>query len=209
MKINTILLTLLLFLSPLAEAQHTTGESLKEDFATLLAEKSRNMESILCTFTETRHMSIFTQDVVRKGVFRYKRAEGMVLDFENGDRILMTRDLFSIRTDGRTTTSRMTANPMLRQMKNIFSACMSGDAEALCKSGEMRIEKSRSGYRVHLVPVARSARKYVSDIILDFDRTDMTLIRLHMEQPSGDYTRYEFHDKRFNTNLDAKFFQAN
>ena len=47
MKINTILLTLLLFLSPHAEAQHTTGESLKEDFATLLSEKSRNMESIV------------------------------------------------------------------------------------------------------------------------------------------------------------------
>lgn len=113
--------------------------SAAERFAAQFAARSRSVESILCAFTETRHMSVLADDVVRSGTFRYKRPARMALDFDSGDRIVMTGELFLNRMAGRTTTARMNSNPMLRQMQSIFGACMTGDLEALRQTGRMSV----------------------------------------------------------------------
>ena len=142
--------------------------SAAERFAEQFAARSRSVESILCAFTETRHMMA-----------------------------------------GRTTTARMNSNPMLRQMQSIFGACMTGDLEALRQTGRMSVTPREGGYRVVLIPESRAARRYVSSITLDFDAADMTLDRLRMEQPSGDYMLYRFSRKRLNVAIDDAAFDAN
>ena len=49
----------------------------------------------------------------------------------------------------------------------------------------------------------------MSSITLDFDAADMTLDRLRMEQPSGDYMLYRFSRKRLNVAIDDAAFDAN
>lgn len=183
--------------------------SAAERFAEQFAARSRSVESILCAFTETRHMSVLADDVVRSGTFRYKRPARMALDFDSGDRIVMTGELFLNRMAGRTTTARMNSNPMLRQMQSIFGACMTGDLEALRQTGRMSVTPREGGYRVVLIPESRAARRYMSSITLDFDAADMTLDRLRMEQPSGDYMLYRFSRKRLNVAIDDAAFDAN
>ena len=80
----------------------------------------------------------------------------MALDFDSGDRIVMTGELFLNRMAGRTTTARMNSNPMLRQMQSIFGACMTGDLEALRQTGRMSVTPREGGYRVVLIPESRA-----------------------------------------------------
>lgn len=201
---NSIVTLLSIAIGCMAAAQNP---STPEQFSRELAAKSPAVETIVCRFTETRHMSIFTEDVVREGRFSYKRPARMLLDFASGDRILMTEEQFILRSGGRTTAARMHANPMLRHMQAVFAACMTGDADLLKGSGAMEVTATPHGYRVRLVPASRSARKYVSVIVLDFDRSDMTLTELRMEQPSHDYIRYRFREKQLNTPLADTIFQ--
>lgn len=205
--VKQIIACTLLFLAAPAAAE-TRTETPDEQFAERFAACSRSVESIVCDFTETRHMSILADDVVRPGTFRYKRPARMALDFASGDRILMTEELFVNRIDGQTTTARMNSNPMFRQMQSIFGACMTGDLDALKGTGRMTVTRTDRGYRVELVPTSRSARKYVSSITLDFDPEDMTLDRLLMTQPSGDYLLYRFSRKRLNVALDDRIFNT-
>lgn len=179
----------------------------KEAFASELTTKSRTIETISCDFTETRHMNVLAKDAVRDGKFSYKRPSRMLLAFDAGDKILMTEEKFEMLTDGRTVSAKMNSNPMLRQMQAIFGACMTGDVEQLLGGGEMQITSTDRGYLVRLTPSARSARKYVSAIVLTFDRSDMTLDELRMEQPSGDYTLYRFRNKRLNILVEDTLFR--
>ena len=85
---------------------------------------------------------------------------------------------------------------------------MTGNMERLMGSGQVTITQNKSGYRVELVPSSRSALKYVNRIVLDFDRTDMTLETLRMEQPSGDYMQYVVRNKNLNTTVKASLFDV-
>lgn len=170
----------------------------EERFAADLAAGSREVERIACDFTETRHMQVLTDDIVREGRFDYRRLAHMVLDFASGDRIMMDGERFVMRTQGVETVARMNSNPMLRQLQTILDACLTGNLDRLRASGRMEIELTDRGYRLKLVPLARAAQRYVSRIVLLFDRSDMTLDELRLEQPSGDFTHYRFRNKRLN-----------
>lgn len=192
MKINKILF--LLLLGCIGGNVWAQNNALQQQFAKELVAKSRTVQTIVCDFTETRHMDVMAKDLVRTGQFHYKIPSQMRLDFTSGDWIIMTEETFDANERPNSTT-RITANPMLRQMHNVFGACMTGNMERLMGSGQVTITQNKSGYRVELVPSSRSALKYVNRIVLDFDRADMTLETLRMEQPSGDYMQYVFRNK--------------
>lgn len=198
------LLTLLACcLAPVVCAQTT-----EERFAAELAAKSRGIEWIACDFTETRHVQVLADDVVREGRFSYRSPARMALDFASGDRIVMDGERFVLQAEGRTTTARMNSNPMLRQLQTILDACMTGSLDRLRLSGRLEIEPSERGYRLQLVPSARATARYASRIVLSFDRRDMTLDELRLEQPSGDFTHYRFRNKRLNEPVDEAVFHV-
>ena len=204
MKINKILF--LLLLGCIGGNVWAQNNALQQQFAKELVAKSCTVQTIVCDFTETRHMDVMAKDLDRIGQFHYKTPSQMRLDFTSGDWIIMTEEAFSMRTNGRTSTTRVTANPMLRQVRNVCGACMTGNIERLMGSGRVTITQNKNGYRVELVPSSRSALKYVNRIVLDFDRTDMTLEMLRMEQPSGDYMQYVFRNKKLNTTVKSSLF---
>lgn len=182
------------------------AQNLEEQFAAELAAKSRAVECIACDFIETRHVRVLTDDMVRKGCFAYRAPAHMTLDFATGDRIVMDGERFALRTEGRTTMARMNSNPMLRQLQTILDACMTGNLDRLRLSGRLELESDERTYRLQLVPTARSAARYVDRIVLLFDRRDMTLDELRLEQPSGDFMYYRFSNKRLNEPIDDAMF---
>lgn len=200
-KIGALLLSLC-SLTAMAQSQIDATSFAKE-----LSAKSSTIETIVCDFTETRHMDILADDLVRNGKFSYKRPERMLLAFDSGDKILMTPDHFVLQANGRNLTSKMSANPMLRQMQTVFGACMTGNVEQLLGGGKIAITLAGKEYTLRFVPSARSAQKYVSAIVLVFDCGDMTLTQLRMEQPSGDYTLYRFRNKRIGVPIEDTLFR--
>lgn len=184
-----------------------SAQTAEDLFASELEEKSRTTRSITCDFTETRHLQILADEVVREGRFCYCAPARMVLDFVSGDRIVMAGERFVLRTQGHTTSARMNSNPMLRQLQTILDACMTGNLDRLRLSGHLELEADERTYRLQLVPAARGAARYVDRIVLSFDRRDMTLDELRLEQPSGDFTCYRFRNKRLNEPIDETVFR--
>jgi len=42
--------------------------------------------------------------------------------------------------------------------------------------------------------------------LVHFDKKDMSLNLLRMEEESGDYTEYKFYNKQFNTEIESTLF---
>ncbi len=110
----------------------------------------------------------------------------------------MNGDRFRITSAGKTNTVKMSSNPMLREMKRIISACMTADVESLKAGFTTQLSQTGAEYILKLAPAARRSKGYVAAIVLHFDKRDMSLNILRMEEPSGDYTQYEFSNKKFN-----------
>lgn len=184
-----------------------SAQTAEERFAAELAEKSRAIETIACDFEEIRHLQVLADDIVRAGRFVYRNPTRMALDFDTGDRIVMDGERFTLRMQGHRTSARMNSNPMLSQLQTILDACMTGHFDWSRFAGRLELETTVRGYRLQLVPASRAVARYVSRIVLLFDRCDMTLDAMRFEQPSGDFTHYRFHDKRLNEPVDDSIFE--
>ena len=201
--IRYILLTIALMLGLAASAQNA---STQEQFESELRLKNESVTSIKCHFVQTREMSVL-QNVVRKeGVFYFQRPGNMLLSFDDGDYIKMTEEWFEMKTGENTTTTKVSSNPMLRNLSTILSACVVGDFAQMIRGFSIQVEPQTEEWVVVMTPQRGKAASKISQIVLHFDRATMSLNILKMIEKSGDYTMYGFSNKQFNVAIDSKLF---
>ena len=180
------------------------------DFAERLKTVSAATETIECGFTLTRTMSFAAADIISEGRFYYLREAGISLDFTKpaGDQITMGRERFRIVSAGKTSVVKVDSNPMLRQLQKMLTACMTGDIEALKEGSELTFKDNGADFIVTITPSDRRAGKMVKLITLTFEKQNMSLTTLRMEEASGDVSQYVFFNKKFNGKVDPARFEV-
>lgn len=181
--------------------------STQEQFERELKLKNESVSSIKCHFIQTREMSVL-QNVVRKeGTFYFQRPGNMLLSFNDGDYIKMTEEWFEMKTGENTTTTKISSNPMLRNLSTILSACVVGDFAQMIRGFSIQVQSQAKQWVVIMTPQRGKAASKISQIVLHFDRETMSLNTLKMVEKSGDYTMYGFSNKQFNVAIDGKLFK--
>lgn len=181
--------------------------STQEQFERELKLKNESVSSIKCHFVQTRDMSVL-QNVVRKeGTFYFQRPGNMLLSFNDGDYIKMTEEWFEMKTGENTTTTKISSNPMLRNLSTILSACVVGDFAQMIRGFSIQVQSQAKQWVVIMTPQRGKAASKISQIVLHFDRETMSLNTLKMVEKSGDYTMYGFSNKQFNVAIDSKLFK--
>ena len=202
--IRYILITIALMIGFTASAQNG---STQEQFERELKLKNESVSSIKCHFIQTRDMSVL-QNVVRKeGTFYFQRPGNMLLSFNDGDYIKMTEEWFEMKTGENTTTTKISSNPMLRNLSTILSACVVGDFAQMIRGFSIQVQSQAKQWVVIMTPQRGKAASKISQIVLHFDRETMSLNTLKMVEKSGDYTMYGFSNKQFNVSIDGKLFK--
>ena len=204
MRVRVLACILLLFTAITAIAQETT---LSDTFRKELRAKNEGITSIKCRFVQTREVAVLANVVEKGGTFYFLQQGNILLAFDDGDYIKMTSELFEMKTGGSISRAKVSSNPMLKNLSSVLSACMVGDLEQMTKGFTFGLESTDSEWVVSLVPQRGKAASKISRIEIRFDRRDMSLNVLRMEERSGDYTMYRFEQKQFNVTIDNELFK--
>ena len=181
--------------------------STQEQFERELKLKNESVSSIKCHFIQTRDMSVLRNVVRKEGTFYFQRPGNMLLSFNDGDYIKMTEEWFEMKTGENTTTTKISSNPMLRNLSTILSACVVGDFAQMIRGFSIQVQSQAKQWVVIMTPQRGKAASKISQIVLHFDRETMSLNTLKMVEKSGDYTMYGFSNKQFNVAIDSKLFK--
>lgn len=206
MTIRYILLTIVLLLGCTVSAQNI---STQEQFENELKLKNESVSTIKCHFIQTREMSVLQNVVQKDGTFYFQRPGNMLLSFDDGDYIKMTEEWFEMKTGESTTTTKVSSNPMLRNLSTILSACVVGNFDQMIRGFSIEVESKLDEWVVIMTPQRGKAASKISQIVLHFDRETMSLNILKMVEKNGDYTMYSFSDKKFNVAIDGELFKIN
>ena len=163
-----------------------------------LGNKTSSIRTIPCKFTQIQSISVLSNKIMKSGRFYYQRPEQILLMFNNGDYIKMTSENFIMKNGNKTNEIKVESNPMLRELKKILSACMTGEVINATKEFQHSLKREKFKYTVVLTPKKKRAASKIKEIMLEFDRGDMCLNKMKMTQPNGDYTLYEFFEKNIN-----------
>ena len=195
MKIKLIIISLMFILSIITNAQATDVEQL---FQTELQQKNENIVSIKSNFKQIRQVSYLENAIAKDGVFYFSKPSDMLLAFEDGDYIKMTSEYFEMKTGSNVAKTKVNSNPMLKHLSSILSTCVLGDFDKMNAGFNVDIKQYETEWMVTLTPKQSKMAAKISNIIISFDKSDMSLNILKMVEKSGDYTAYTFTNKQFN-----------
>lgn len=192
MKIKQIIISLMFILSLACYAQTADVEQL---FQTSLKEKNEDVVSIKCRFKQTRKVSYLAAVVEKEGDFSFTKPNDILLAFDDGDYIKMTSEYFEMKTGSNVAKTKVSSNPMLKNLSSILSTCVMGDFDKMSDGFNVEIEQQAKEWIVTLTPKQSKMAAKISNIIIAFNKADMSLNLLKMVEKSGDYTAYNFTDK--------------
>lgn len=195
MRIRIIILSLLMMSGFVSFSQEA---DLASQFEQELRLKNEDVVTIKCDFIQTREMSVIEMNVVKEGEFFFQRPSNMLLSFNDGDYIKMSETIFEMKTAGDVASTSISSNPMLKNLSSILSACVVGDFKQMSKGFEVELRPTETEWQVTMMPKRGKSASKISQITLYFDRNDMSLNMLKMDEKSGDFTMYEFSNKEFN-----------
>lgn len=159
-RLLCILMCFGIFLS--ANAQENSLNDNK--FINELENKTSTIQTITCKFTQTQSLSVLSNKVVKSGMFYYKRPEQILLMFDNGDYIKMTSENFQMKNGNKVNEMKVDSNPMLRELKKILSACMTGDVINTTKDFQHELKQGEANYTVVLNPKKKRAASKIKGI---------------------------------------------
>jgi outer membrane lipoprotein-sorting protein len=85
---------------------------------------------------------------------------------------------------------------------------MTGDVEMLRDGSELVFGDEGTNFIVTLTPSGRRAKGMIKLIALTFEKQNMSLVTLRMEEASGDISQYRFFNKKFNENIASSRFEV-
>lgn len=178
------------------------------EFSEKLKMASERTNTILCDFDQTKFLSVLSNTSKTRGKFYFKKAQNICLEYSvpQGNVIIMNGTKFKMVANGKTTVVGMKSNPMMRQLGGMLSACMTGNLSLFGKESVTEYYESSSHYTVVVTPTSSRVKSHMKQIILQFDKKDMTLSMMKMLENDTDYTLYEFKNKKLNTEIDESKF---
>lgn len=181
------------------------GRNINPDagFKKRLKEYSAKTRSIEASFSQVKTLSVLSSSIDSKGVFYYVTGEGIAMEYSSpqGDLMVMNAEKFKMINGGKSTTVGLNSNPLMRQLNQMLTACFIGDLNMFEKGSEVTYFETESAVTVVIVPKSSRVKKYMAEVIMVFDKRDMTLNLMKMKEKNGDEVSYKFWDKKINKQI--------
>jgi outer membrane lipoprotein-sorting protein len=169
---------------------------------------SKNTSSIESDFVQKKHLSVFSEDIVSKGKFFYKRENRLRWAYANPIKyaLVFNGGKITVQDGDKTTMFDAHSNPMFAEISNIMVSCLNGTILTDSKRFKASFFETRSTYIVSLLPASESLKGVMQRIELVFRKRDLLITQLHIIELSGDYSNISFHNTKLNVTIpDATF----
>ena len=205
MRIKFILTFLILLASIASFAQDNNA---MQEFKTDLKALNKDVSSITCKFVQTREISVLADKVDKTGVFYFQQPGNILLTYDDGDYTKITEEFLEIKSMGKISTTKVSSNPMLKNISTVMSACINADFSNIAKVFTIDARERENEWIVTLAPQRGKAASKIANIVLEFEKEGMSLDKLILKEKSGDSTTYTFSHKQFNIHIDNVLFDT-
>jgi outer membrane lipoprotein-sorting protein len=148
------------------------------------------------------------EDVSSNGKFFYSKPDRLSMKYEQpaGDLMLINKDQLVMIATGKYSKASTKTSSRARTMRNILSSCLQGDM-SLIDGVTLSSAETADSYII-TAKLKRKTKSGVNKVVLNYDKSDMTLATMRMEESDGSYTLYTLVDKVLNQPIGDEIFKA-
>jgi outer membrane lipoprotein-sorting protein len=205
MKINIVLI-LLLWSSALSAQAFTP---VKDDgpVRKKFADVSRATRSVKSDFVQEKNLNMLAEKVISKGVFYFKQKDMVRLEYTQPFKylLILNNGKATIRDEAKTTQMDMHKTKIFQEVNNIIIDCVQGSALSN-PNFKVSIYESKTQLKLYMKPVAKGMKEFFDNIVIFIDKSDYSVLKMQMNELSGDNTIITFTNKEINGNIPDNMF---
>jgi outer membrane lipoprotein-sorting protein len=164
--------------------------------------------SITCDFVQVKHLSFMNEDISSNGKFFYSKPDRLLMQYEQpaGDIMLINKEQLVMIAAGKYSKASTKSSSKVRTMKTILSSCLQGDV-SLIDGVKLSSEETADSY-VITAQLKKKTRNNVKKVVLTYNKSDLMLSVLHLEEVDGSYTSYTLINKVLNQAIGDEVFKT-
>lgn len=203
---NNLFLFLIFILPLFLNAQKPLKDP--AEFKKKFAEASQKLTSIESSFVQEKHLTMMEETIRTKGKFYFKKENKLRWEYTEPFRYLfiLNNGKIFIKDESRQNSFDVSSNKMFSEINSILIGSVQGTLLNDTKNFSSSFSETTTTWIARLKPRSGKLTSYLSEIVITFDKTDCSVVRLEMIEPSGDFTIIDFNAKKLNTlSTDEKF----
>jgi outer membrane lipoprotein-sorting protein len=210
MRINILISFLVIFSAvQISMAQDNTFKSMKDTkgFSEKFDEISKKLTSIKSDFIQEKHLSFMEDNIVSKGIFRYKKENKVRLQYTTPFEYLMVLNAgkMYIKDGNKVNKFDTHSNKLFRQINDMMINTLNG---SILQSNEYVVSyyENESTYLLELAPQDKTILELVQKIKIYIDKKKLNVNKIEMKEKSGDFTLLSFINVLQNTEIKDEEF---
>ena len=206
---NNILIILLSLVSLCSQAQAFTPVKDEAAVRRKFTEVSQATVAIKSDFVQEKNLSMLADKVTSKGLFYFKQKNMVRLEYTQPFKYLlvMNNGKVTIKDDAKTTQMDMHKNKIFQQVNNIIVDCVHGSA-LTNPNFQVKIYENTKQLKLDMKPIGKGLKEFFDNIVIFIDKSDYSVIRMQMNELSGDNTIITFTNKEINGKIADDLFSV-
>jgi len=174
-----------------------------------IAEIGKTSNSIKADFTQEKNLAMLSEKIISKGTFYFKKDNKVRLEYHQPfNYLLVINDgKILIKDDAKSTQMDMHKNKIFQEVNNIIISCVNGSAIG-STDFDVKMFETAGQLKLEMKPIAKGLKDFFSSISIIIDKKDYSVVRIEMNEVSGDNTIINFTNKELNGKIDDKLFSV-
>jgi len=170
-------------------------------------EVSQATTSIKSNFVQEKNLSMLAEKVISKGVFYFKQKNMVRLEYTQPFKylLIMNNGKATIKDEAKTTQMDMHRTKIFQDVNNIIIDCVQGKALSN-PNFQVKVYESKNQLRLDMKPLAKGMKEFFDNIVIFIDKSDYSVLKMQMNELSGDNTIITFTNKEINGNIADNLF---
>ena len=170
---------------------------------------ARSTKSIKSNFTQVKNLNVVAEKIVSNGTFRFLKENKIRMEYLQPYHYLLiiNQDKVIIRDDQKTSSFSSRSNKLFTVINNIIMDCVQGTALDN-KDFIPAIFTNDKNDLLLLTPAKKDLKEYFETIQVYLDITDGSVVKIVMQEPSGDNTVITFTEKQINVPVSDSEFRV-
>jgi len=172
-----------------------------------ITEKSKNINTIVSDFEQTKHLDFLTNDIKSSGNLVFKSPNFIRWEYKNPFRyrVIFKNDKLLINDDGDKSKIDLGSNKTFKSLNGLIIKSVKGD---MFDDDQFKIQyyQNSNNYIVKFTPKDDTMQSFIHDFILFFDKKTLEVVEIKMMENEEDYTNIRFIEQKINTKVDNEVF---
>lgn len=164
-------------------------------------------KTIISDFTQYKHMDFLSEDIKTSGKMLFKSPNLVKWAYTNPFQysVIFKEDKLLINDEGKKSDVKIGSSQLFKKLNQLIVNSISGN---MFNADEfiMTFIKTDKYYQVQFLSKDAALKKYIKQFVLNFDKNKYSVIEVKMVEPSDDYTKIVFKNRKENQAIKNEVF---